>query len=50
MPYLCKRLPPLLLPALKHISVLQPSLSILLVRILKCRYRHWRLTCCITFL
>lgn len=31
IPYLCKRLPPLLLPALKHISVLQPSLSILLV-------------------
>lgn len=31
IPYLCKRLPPLLLPALKHISVLQPSLSILLI-------------------
>ncbi|XP_044367943.1 E3 ubiquitin-protein ligase UPL7 isoform X2 [Triticum aestivum] len=30
IPYICKRLPPLLLPALKHISVLQPSLSILL--------------------
>ncbi|XP_044979660.1 E3 ubiquitin-protein ligase UPL7 isoform X2 [Hordeum vulgare subsp. vulgare] len=31
IPYICKRLPPLLLPALKHISVLQPSLSILLI-------------------
>lgn len=31
IPYICKRLPPLLLPAVKHISVLQPSLSILLV-------------------
>jgi ubiquitin-protein ligase E3 B len=35
IPYLCKRLPPVLLPALKHISVLQPSLSTLLVRVLE---------------
>jgi len=34
IPYLCKRMPPLLLPALKHFSVLQPSLNILLVRVL----------------
>ncbi|WVZ60129.1 hypothetical protein U9M48_010188 [Paspalum notatum var. saurae] len=31
IPYLCKRMPPLLLPALKHISVLQPCLNILLI-------------------
>ncbi|XP_062212057.1 E3 ubiquitin-protein ligase UPL7 [Phragmites australis] len=31
IPYLCKRMPPLLLPALKHISVLQPCLSIVLI-------------------
>ncbi|XP_066390879.1 E3 ubiquitin-protein ligase UPL7 isoform X3 [Miscanthus floridulus] len=31
IPYLCKRMPPLLLPALKHFSVLQPSLNILLI-------------------
>ncbi|KAL6637123.1 hypothetical protein ACP70R_024695 [Stipagrostis hirtigluma subsp. patula] len=30
IPYLCKRMPPLLLPALKHISVLQPCLNIVL--------------------
>ena len=34
IPYLCKRMPPLLLPALKHISVLQPCLKIILVRVL----------------
>jgi ubiquitin-protein ligase E3 B len=34
IPYLCKRMPPFLLPALKHISVLQPCLSVLLVRVL----------------
>jgi len=34
IPYLCKRMPPLLLPALKHISVLQPCLNIILVRVL----------------
>lgn len=34
IPYICKRMPPLLLPALKHISVLQPCLSIVLVRVL----------------
>jgi ubiquitin-protein ligase E3 B len=34
VPYLCKCMPPLLLPALKHISVLQPCLSIVLVRVL----------------
>lgn len=33
IPYLCKRLPPMLLPALKHSSVLQPCLNILLVRV-----------------
>ncbi|KAF8681820.1 hypothetical protein HU200_045261 [Digitaria exilis] len=37
IPYLCKRLPPMLLPALKHSSVLQPCLNILLVRISKDR-------------
>uniref|UniRef100_A0A0D9VXI6 HECT-type E3 ubiquitin transferase n=1 Tax=Leersia perrieri TaxID=77586 RepID=A0A0D9VXI6_9ORYZ len=31
IPELCKRLPPLLLPAVKHISLLQPSLNILLI-------------------
>uniref|UniRef100_A0A0E0NZN3 HECT-type E3 ubiquitin transferase n=1 Tax=Oryza rufipogon TaxID=4529 RepID=A0A0E0NZN3_ORYRU len=31
IPDLCKRLPPLLLPAIKHISILQPSLDILLI-------------------
>ncbi|AQK63815.1 E3 ubiquitin-protein ligase UPL7 [Zea mays] len=31
IPDLCKRMPPLLLPALKHFSVLQPSLNILLI-------------------
>ncbi|KAG2536101.1 hypothetical protein PVAP13_9NG157200 [Panicum virgatum] len=31
IPYLCKRMPPLLLPALKHISVLQPCLKIILI-------------------
>jgi ubiquitin-protein ligase E3 B len=34
IPYLCKRMPPLLLRAFKHISVLQPCLSIVLVRVL----------------
>ncbi|KAG8062131.1 hypothetical protein GUJ93_ZPchr0003g18460 [Zizania palustris] len=31
IPNLCKHLPPLLLPAIKHISILQPALNILLV-------------------
>ncbi|TVU45657.1 hypothetical protein EJB05_05149 [Eragrostis curvula] len=31
IPYICKRVLPLLLPALKHISVLQPCLSIILI-------------------
>ncbi|KAK3149711.1 hypothetical protein QOZ80_3AG0221390 [Eleusine coracana subsp. coracana] len=31
IPYICKRMPPLLLPAFKHISVLQPCLSIVLI-------------------
>ncbi|KAL6894477.1 hypothetical protein ACP4OV_008575 [Aristida adscensionis] len=30
IPYICKRMPPLLLPALKHVSVLQPCFNIVL--------------------
>lgn len=44
IPYLCKRMPPLLLPALKHLSVLQPSLNILLVRVLSLIWTNSALT------
>lgn len=38
VPYLCQRLPSFLLPALKHESVLLPSLNILLVRTIMLEY------------